>query len=149
MRGTKQSVQIERLLHYVRNDVTYYIMNNLALEKLINEANLLLVRAEEELQKPHREMVSFAACQTAKSSIFNLLKAYLVKHKINVADTDNLVHLYDKCKQYNASFLDIDIQKMGCVSGTHCNMEEYCMEQGYVIECVDKAKNIRTLLYQT
>ena len=124
-------------------------MNNLALEKLINEANLLLVRAEEELQKPQREMVSFAACQTAKLSMFSLLKAYLVKHKIEVAETDNLVHLYDKCKKYNAAFTDIDIQKMGCVSGTHCDMEEYCMETGYVIECVEKAKSIRTLLYHT
>ena len=66
----------------------FYGMNNLALEKLINEANLLLVRAEEELQKPQREMVSFAACQMAKLSMFNLLKAYLVKHKIEVAETD-------------------------------------------------------------
>jgi len=124
-------------------------MNNLALEKLINEANLLLVRAEEELQKPQSEMVSFAACQTAKLSMFNLLKAYLVKHKIEVIETDNLVHLYDKCKKYNAAFIEVDIQKMGCVSGTHCDMEEYCMETGYVIECVNKAKIIRTLLYHT
>ena len=124
-------------------------MDNLALEKLISEASLLLVRAEEELQKPHREMLSFAACQTAKLSMFKLLKAYLIKHKIEVADSDNLVHLYDKCKTYNAAFTEIDIQKMGCVSGAHCDMEEYCMETGYVIECVDKAKSIRTLLYQT
>ncbi len=124
-------------------------MDNLALEKLINEANLLLIRAEEELQKPHREMLSFAACQTAKSSMFFLLKAYLVKHKIKVSDKDNLVHLYDKCKKYNAEFVSINIQKMGCVSGTHCDMEEYCMETSYVIECVDKAKRIRTLFYQT
>lgn len=124
-------------------------MDNLALEKLINEASLLLVRAEEELEKPQREMLSFAACQTAKLSIFKLLKAYLLKHKVALTESDNLVQLYNKCKKYNVAFTDIDIQKMGCVSGTHCDMEEYCMETGYVIECVDKAKSIRTLLYQT
>lgn len=124
-------------------------MDNLTLEKLINEANLLLVRAEDELQKPHREMVSFAACQTAKLSIFKLLKAYLIKHKIEVEETDNLIGLFDKCKKYNHSFIDIDLQKMSCVSGTHCNMEEYCMEPNYVVDCVVKAKDIRTLLYQT
>jgi HEPN domain-containing protein len=124
-------------------------MNNLALEKLINEANLLLVRAEEELQKPQTEMVSFAACQTAKLSIFKLLKAYLIKHKVDVNGSDNLVHLYDKCKKYNAAFIEVNIPKMDCVSGSHCDMEEYCMESNYVIDCVDKAKSIRTLLYQT
>lgn len=124
-------------------------MNNLTLEKLINEASLLLVRAEEELQKPQREMLSFAACQTAKLSMFKLLTAYLIKHKIEVRESDNLVHLYDKCKRYNSAFTDINIQKMGCVSGTHCDMEEYCMETNYVIDCVDNAKSIRTLLYQT
>lgn len=124
-------------------------MDNLALEKLINEANLLLVRAEEELQKPHREMLSFAACQTAKLSMFKLLKAYLVKHKIIVSESDNLVHLFNKCKKYNPSFASINIHKMGCVKGNHCDMEEYCMDMGYVIECVEKAKSIRTLLYQT
>ncbi len=124
-------------------------MDNLALEKLINEANLLLIRAEEELQKPQREIVSFAACQTAKLSLFKLLTAYLVKHKIKVVETDNLINLYDKCKKYNTAFTHINIQNMGCVSGTHCDMKEYCMEPQYVSECVDKAKNIRTLLYQT
>ena len=124
-------------------------MNNLALEQLINKANLLLVRAEEELQKPQKEMVTFAACQTAKSSILNLLKAYLVKHKVAVSGNDNLVNLYDKCKNYNNAFVELDIQKMRCVAGTHCDMEEYCMEPNYVISCVDKAKRIRTLLYQT
>jgi len=124
-------------------------MDNLALEKLINEANLLLVRAEDELQKPQGEMLPFAACQTAKSSMFNLLKAYLLKHKIEVSETDNLVSLYDKCKKYNTAFVDVDIQKMNCVTGTHCDMEEYCMEPKYVTQCVSRAKDIRTLLYQT
>ena len=123
-------------------------MDNLALEKLINEASLLLVRAEEELQKPHKEMLSFAACQTAKLSMFKLLKAYSVKNKIGITESDNLAKLYEKCKRYNTAFEEIDIPKMGCVSGTHCDMEEYCMEVGYVIECVDKAKKIRKLLYQ-
>jgi len=124
-------------------------MDNTSLEKLINEANLLLVRAEDELEKPQKEMLPFAACQTAKSSMFKLLQAYLVKNKIKIADDDNLVSLYDKCKNYNVAFVDIQIQKMGCVSGTHCDMEEYCMESQYVTECVNSAKDIRTLLYQS
>ncbi len=124
-------------------------MDNLALEKLINEANLLLVRAESELEKPQKEMLPFAACQTAKSSMFKLLQAFLVKNKVEIAEDDNLVNLYDKCKNYNAAFVDIQIQKMGCVSGTHCDMEEYCMELQYVTECVNRAKGIRKLLYQT
>ncbi|MCF6360519.1 MAG: hypothetical protein L3J29_07130 [Cyclobacteriaceae bacterium] len=124
-------------------------MNNVELEKLINEANLLLVRAENELQKPQKEMVSFAACQTAKLSIFKLLKAYLVKNKVEIADSDNLVHLYDKCKNYNGGFVDIQLKNMDCVSGTHCAMEEYCIEPRYVTKCVNHAKNIRALLYQS
>ncbi len=128
--------------------MTGIIMNNLALEKLINEANLLLVRAEDELEKPQKEMVPFAACQTAKLSILKLLQAYLAKNKIKVDASDSLVHLYNKCKKYNSAFININIQKMGCVSGTHCSMEEYCMEPQYVTECVGWAKDIRTLLYQ-
>ncbi len=124
-------------------------MDNTSLEKLINEANLLLVRAENELEKPQKEMVPFAACQTAKSSMFKLLQAYLVKNKVEVADSDNLVHLYDKCKNYNSGFVNIQIKKMGCVSGIHCDMEEYCMEPRSVTECVNHAKGIRKLLYQS
>lgn len=124
-------------------------MDNLALEKLINEANLLLIRAENELEKPQKEMVSFAACQTSKLSIFKFLKAYLAKNKVKITDSDSLMHLYDKCKKYNGSFIDIQIQKMGCVSDTHCDMEEYCMEPEYVVECVNRAKDIRRLLYQS
>lgn len=124
-------------------------MDNLALEKLINEANLLLVRAENELQKPQGEMLPFAACQTAKTSMFKLLQAYLVKNKVEISESDNLVLLYDRCKRFNDAFVNIKVEQMGCVSGTHCDMEEYCMESHYVIECVDKAKDIRKLLYQS
>lgn len=124
-------------------------MDNLALEKLINEANLLLVSAENELQKPHREILALAACQNAKLSIFKLLEAYLVKHKIQVTAEDNLLKLFSKCSTYNPEFASINIQDMSCVLGTHCDMEEYCIEPGYVQDCVDMAKRIRALLYQS
>jgi len=124
-------------------------MDNLELEKLINEANLLLIRAESELQKPQKEMMSFAACQNAKLSMLMLLKAYLLKQKIEIVEDANLVELYEKCRAYDPAFNKIAIQEMGCVSGTHCRMEEYCMHSNYVIACVDKAKVIRTMLYRS
>jgi hypothetical protein len=123
-------------------------MDNLALERLINEANLLLVSAEDELKKPQVEMMSLAVCQNAKLSMLMLLRAYLVKHKVEFSENANLVELYEKCRAYNPAFNTIDIQEMGCVDGTHCSMEEYCMHTNYVTDCVSKAKRIRTLLYQ-
>ena len=123
-------------------------MDNLALEKLINEANLQLIRAEEELQKPKDEMMSLASCQMSKLSMFNFLKAYLLKHKIEFKDAENLVQLYNKCKAYNSDFNLIPVQEMGCVSDTHCSMEEYCMDMKYVLACVNNSKAIRTLIYK-
>lgn len=122
--------------------------SNLALERLINEANLLLVSAEQELQKPQKEMMSFAVCQNAKLSMVMLLKAYLEKHKIEVSENDNLVQLYEKCRAYSPAFDAVAIHEMDCVSDKHCSMAEYCIDSGYVMECVDKAKVIRKILYQ-
>lgn len=123
-------------------------MDNLALEKLINESNLLLVQAQDELQKPEHEMVAFAACQTAKLSIFKLLQAYLEKHKIAYSSKDNLVQLYEKCKIHTKKFGLVHIKDMDCVNGLHCDMEKYCMQPDFVTDCVSIARAIRRLLYQ-
>ena len=109
-------------------------MDNLALERLINEANLLLISSEQELAKPKGQMMSLAACQNAKLSMVMLLKAYLFKHKIDMSDNENLVQLYEKCRAYNPAFNSITIPEMGCVSGSHCAMEEYCMHSDFVAE---------------
>lgn len=122
-------------------------MDNLALERLINEANLLLLNSEEELKKPKEEVMSFAACQNAKLSMFMLLKAYLVKHKIPVSDNENLVQLYDKCRAYNPAFNSITIPEMVCIHDNSCSMEEYCIHDGFVAECVFRGKSVRKLLY--
>ncbi len=123
-------------------------MDNLALEKLINQSNFLLAQAQDELNKPKHEMVAFAACQTAKLSIFKLLQAYLEKHKIAYSTKDNLVQLYEKCKVHTSKFEQINIQEMDCVHGLHCDMEKYCMEPGFVSACVFRARAIQVLLYQ-
>lgn len=122
-------------------------MDNLALERLINEANLLLIRSEEELNKPQGQTMSLAACQNAKLSMYKLLHAYLVKHKIEVSGEENLVQLYEKCRDYNPAFNQVTVPEMGCVSDNSCSMEEYCIHSNFVAECVERGKEIRKLLY--
>ena len=118
-----------------------------AYENYLNQGNLLLNRAEEELNKPHDDVMTFSVCQGTKMAIDNFLKAYLTKHQVADVEAGDLMVRFQQCLAFKPEFEEIDIHSFVCIKEEKCNMSEYCMSIDNVTGCLETAKDLRALIY--
>ncbi len=118
-----------------------------AYENYLNEANLLLNRAAEELNKPYEDVMTLAVCQGTKMAIDNYFKAYLTKHQIEDVEKGDLISRYEKCIAFKPDFAKIDLTSFECINDEKCSMTDYCMTISKVSECVKVGEGLRTLIY--
>jgi len=119
-----------------------------AFENYLNEGNLLLNRAEEELNKPHEDVMTLAVCQGTKMAIDNYFKAYLLKHQVQNVEEGDLMTRYQQCITFKSEFGEINLKSFECIHDDKCSMSEYCMSINKVSECVKIAEDFRNLIYR-
>ena len=119
-----------------------------AYENYLNEGNLLLNRAEEELNKPHEDVVTLSVCQGTKMAIDNFLKAYLLKHQVKNVEEGDLISRYQQCISFKSDFAKISLDSFDCIHDEKCSMSEYCMSINKVSECLKVAEDFRNLIYR-
>lgn len=117
-------------------------------ENYLNEGNILLNRADEELNKPFKDVMTLSICHGTKLAIDNLLKAYLVKHQVADVESGNLLSRFEQCIRFTPDFKIIDLHSLDCIHDDTCSMSEYCMTVNKVTECVEMAKELRNLMYR-
>jgi len=117
-------------------------------ENYLNEGNLLLNRAEEELNKPHEDVMTLAVCQGTKMAIDNYFKAYLLKHQVQNVEEGDLMTRYEQCITFKPEFAKINLASFDCIHDDKCSMSEYCMSINKVSECVKIAEDFRNLIYR-
>ncbi len=116
-------------------------------ENYLNEGNLLLNRAEQELNKPHEDVMTLSVCQGTKMAIDNFFKAYLTKHQVQNVEEGDLMSRYQKCVTFKPEFAKINLHAFDCIHDEKCTMSEYCMSINKVSECLKVAEDFRNLLY--
>ena len=119
-----------------------------AYENYLNEGNLLLNRAEEELNKPQMDVMTVSVCQGTKMAIDNYFKAYLTKHQIKDVNEGDLMSRYQQCISFKPEFAEIDLASFECIHDDSCSMSQYCMSIDKVSACVKIAEDLRNLIYR-
>jgi len=113
-------------------------------KKLFEEAVHKLNAANEELFRPHEDIVSYSVCKNSQRAIENYLKGYLLKNGIETKNLKTIKSLYDQCVKVNKKFEQIDLSEFECKSYNTDNA--YCNEVSKVSSCFDTADNLDTFL---
>jgi hypothetical protein len=119
-----------------------------AYENYLNEGNLLLNRAEEELNKPYDDVMTISVCQGTKLAIDNFFKAYLLKHQVKDVEQGDIMSRYEQCLSFKPEFSNFDFKSFECIHDEKCSMSSYCMSIEKVSECVKVAEGFRNIVYQ-
>jgi hypothetical protein len=130
-----------------KRNLNYSTMDH-AYENYLNEGNLLLNRAEEELNKPQKDVMTVSVCQGTKMAIDSFLKAYLTKHQVTDVETGDLMSRFHQCVAFKPEFEEIDIHSFECIHDEKCSMSEYCMSIDKVSGCLKIAEDLRNLIYR-
>ena len=113
-------------------------------DAFFNEGVKNLQLAKNELFKPSEDIVTYSICKNAQFAIENYLKGFLIKNEVEIALSDTIATLYNKCIAIDKNFKNIDINTIGCKD--HAIDSRYCSEINSVSACFDTADNIDTYL---
>ena len=110
---------------------------------LINEADQLLNRATEELQRSEEDVTAYLVCHNSRQSIKNYLAVYLIKNGTDLNQPVTMASLMDQCRSLDGRFDLIDISQIFCRHEEHD--EDYCLNVEKVSDCMRIAKQTREI----
>ncbi len=113
-------------------------------EVFFKEATKNLQLAKNELFKPSEDIVTYSICKSSQFAIENYLRGFLIRNEIDISTNETIESLYNKCKDVDENFKNIDINAIGCKN--HPIDSRYCSEINSVSACFDTADNIDTYL---
>lgn len=116
-------------------------MQNQNVEVLINEADKLLHKAEEELQRSDEDVIAHMVCHNSRQSILNYLTSYLINNGERLSEPVSMSSLIDQCRSIDGRFDLIDISEILC--SHEVTDEEYCLNTKKVSDCLRIAKLTR------
>ncbi len=68
-----------------------------------------LKEANEALNKPEEDVVSFLVCQKSQHAIENYLQGYLLNNGIDPSKFDSIEEMYKECLKLNREFEKVDL----------------------------------------
>ena len=113
---------------------------------LINEADQLLQKAIEELQRSKEDVAAYLICHNSRQSINNYLAAYLIKNGIEIIQPATMASLMEQCRALDARFELVDISQIFCRHDE--TDEEYCLNVKKVDDCLRIANQTRDIATQ-
>lgn len=108
---------------------------------LVNEADQLLNRAIEELERSEEDVTAYLVCHNSRQSIINYLAAYLIKNGTDIKEPATMGSLMNQCRNLDGRFDLIDISQIDCRH--EAESEEYCLNVEKVSDCLRIAKQTR------
>ncbi|MBV6639867.1 MAG: hypothetical protein KI791_04085 [Cyclobacteriaceae bacterium] len=81
-------------------------------EKLISEANKLIVEAKNELSRPEEDVVTYTVCEKAYTAVRKLLMHYLEEKTIDLPGEHTFNQLVSLCQKHNPALRKIDFEPM-------------------------------------
>jgi hypothetical protein len=112
-------------------------------------ADRSLALAQEELNRPHEDVVTLSACQSVRSSMKDMMHLYLLAHTVDNDEKASLEQLMDSCVKVNNLFSKVDIANIECKGLGHesCN-GKYCLSIENVNCCLTAATQLRSIVRQ-
>lgn len=83
---------------------------------LFDEALQKLHQANEELNRPSEDVVSYLVCKNSQVAIENFLKGFLLKNNVDPKDLRTIKSLYQKCLAMDDKFRELDLSGFTCRS---------------------------------
>ena len=116
-------------------------MQNKNVDVLINEADQLLDKAVEELQRSEEDVIAHMVCHNSRQSIVNYLASFLIKNGEQLKEPVTMASLMDQCRAVDGRFELVDISQIFCRHDVED--EEYCLNVDKVADCLRIAKQTR------
>jgi hypothetical protein len=115
----------------------------------LNEANRELLNAENELSRPHEDVVTLSACQSVRAAMTSMLRTYLSEYALVPSNNPSLNDLIEASKKVNSNFAYIDLRNVECkgVDHAHCG-GKYCLSIENVSSCLAAAHQIRNIVWK-
>ena len=119
-------------------------MNTISAAQLIQEADQLLVAAQEEFNRAEEDAITHAVCFNSRQSIINYLSSFLLQNQVAIQTPATMASLREQCRAIDTRFSILDL------SNIHCRFEsdhqEYCLDAAQVDECFEVANQARGLV---
>ena len=113
-------------------------------DKLLEFANELLDRAENEAERSAEDVVTHLICTNSRQSIANYLAGFLMQRNIPVQQPVTLQGLLDQCKEVDARFESMDMAPIHCRCKT--TDDNYCLDNEQVDQCMSIAQQARSIV---
>ena len=106
-----------------------------------------LNHVEQELNRPHEDVVSLTVCMGARKSISELMNIFLQSNSISNHQHKSLEILLDECKKVDSAFSNIDLSKIVCkeMNTSECD-GKYCLDPKNVSECFVVANQLKRIV---
>ncbi len=106
-----------------------------------------LIIAENELYRPHEDVVTLSACQVVRNSMKQIMHIYLSAHKVDTKADAGLNELLELCKNVNQAFLTVDMSNIECkgLDHSHCD-GKYCLSIENVSCCIAAGNQLKKLV---
>ena len=118
------------------------------MRKSLNQAYGDLVMAEEELNRPHEDVVTISACQLVRTSMKQMMHYYLVSHGKAYDRQMSIDDLLSACIKYNPAFSKIDITNIECKGLEHEKCDgKYCLTIESVRCCLTAANQLKATIW--
>lgn len=111
---------------------------------LFGEAFSKLATAQEELNRPEEDVVTFLVCKNAQFAVESFLTGYLLKNGTEPAHHATIKELYEQCLEINPGFSRVNLTEFDCRS--HQTQERSCSETGKVNKCLHNAVELEHFL---
>ena len=113
-------------------------MEDLFVKNLWDEADKLLMQADNELNRPEEDVVSPLVCNISRLAIRKYLTGYLLKNGIEPEIPTSMETLLNQCKSHNSKFSEIDFSNIDCKD--HAEDTNYCLSTEKVGGCFKVAQ---------
>tara|TARA_R110000744_G_scaffold57021_1_gene120087 strand:+ start:517 stop:981 length:465 start_codon:yes stop_codon:yes gene_type:complete len=127
----------------VRNNPTkLFNMDTDQFKTKFESADQFLEAAKGELNRPAEDVVPFMVCRSARKSISNYLKGFLITKGVEYNEEDTVEILLAKCQGIHGGFNDFDLSPLKFNSD-----DEYSAEFDEMQSCIDLASYARQLVH--
>ncbi len=112
--------------------------------KFFEDAINKLKVANEELNRPEEDVITYSVCKNSQLAIENYLKGYLTQNGIEASNYKTIDSLYDECVKVNKNFEKVNLSDLRCRS--HIIDSTFCNEVSSVSNCHSIADKLDTFL---
>lgn len=110
----------------------------------LNEADLFLAEAKEEMNRSKDDIVLFMACSKSRKAIENYLHYYLLRNDIKYREEETIEGLLEKCVEHNHRFKEIMVSNMEC--SKHGEDGKYCTDVKKINSCLQIAESTKEII---